>query len=326
MDAWQLPSLGSVENLRLVRDLPDPSPAAGEVVIRVEFAALNPADRYLAENQYPAKPTFPHVLGRDGVGTVIAVGEGVTTARVGDGKAILRGETGVNRPGTLATHVVVNDDSLVDVPAGWTHEQAAAAPLVYLTAMQAITQWQDLPEKPITLITGATGGVGVASVQLAKAMGHTVVGLSRSEEKSEQLRGLGADLTFDPNDATWPRQLSAKLGGKVDLAIDNIGGAGFNPLLSAMNYAGRISVVGALAGPVPSFNTAQLFGRRLKVGGVFVSTYTRPDAHAAWSRAVEILTKANARPQIDHVFDFDQVPQAFARLHEGPMGKVLIRV
>ena len=190
MRAWILPGLTGVESMQL-GEMSDPSPAPGQVVLRVQFASLNPADRYLAMGQYPARPPFPHVLGRDGVGTITAIGAGVNGIQLGETRVILRGEAGVSRPGTLAQYVAVDAAYTVPIPIGWTLEQAAAAPLVYVTAWQALTQWGPLPEKSTVLITGASGGVGVASAQLAHAMGHTVIALSRSKEKSRQLRTLG---------------------------------------------------------------------------------------------------------------------------------------
>src|SRR5689334_5968955 len=133
MKAWLLDQLGSIDNLRL-GEVAEPVPAAGEAVLKVQFAALNPADRYLAEAQYPAKPTMPHILGRDGIGTVTAVGAGVENVRVGDRRVILRSEIGVNRAGTLAEYVAAPVESLVAPPEGWGDEQAGSAALVYLTA------------------------------------------------------------------------------------------------------------------------------------------------------------------------------------------------
>lgn len=325
MRAWQIDSLGSIDNLHLNPDVPEPSPGAMQVVLELEYAALNPADQYLAEGQYPAKPSFPHILGRDGIGKVIAVGADVRDVRVGETKVVVRGETGVNAPGTFAQRVAVNADSLISPPANWTHLQAAGATLVYLTAFQAITQWGDLPASNcVTLITGASGGVGVASVQLANAMGHTVVGLSRDAGKREELKKLGADLLFDPTDASWTKTLTKER--RVNLAIDNVGGEGFNDVLGVMDMNGRVSVVGRLGGPVPQFNTASLFFRRLRVGGVAVGTYSREEAHAAWKTLVGLMDKSGAKPLVDHVFAFEELPQAFARLKQGPMGKVLLQV
>jgi NADPH2:quinone reductase len=326
MKAWLLDRLEGIDHLRLA-DVPDPQPAAGEAVLDVLYAALNPADRYLAEAQYPAKPPLPHILGRDGVGVVRAVAPGVTGVRVDDTCALLRGAAGVDRAGSFAQQIAVPVDSLVPVPQGWTLEQASCATLVYLTAYQAISQWADLPAKANVLITGASGGVGVASTQLAKAMGHTVLALSRSDEKQRHLKDLGAAAAFDPTDENWWRTLREFLGGpKVDLAIDNIGGALFNLVVSTLGMHGRVSCVGRLAGPVPDFNTATLFFRRIRIGGVAVGSYSRDEAHAAWNNILALLDRTGARPLIDRVFPFEQLPQAFQRLAEGPMGKVLVKV
>jgi NADPH2:quinone reductase len=325
MKAWIIQKFDGIEHAKLV-DVPDPQPAAGEVVLRARFASLNPADAYLAKGQYPAKPPLPHVLGRDGVGEVVAIGAGLSEIKIGEKKVLLRGEAGVTRWGTFAQLVSVATQWLVDVPAGWSDEQAAAAPLVYVTAYQAMTQWSDLPSPANVLISGASGGVGVAATQLALAMGHRVIGLSRSEEKSAKLRELGMSHVYDPCDADWPKKLKADIGGGIDLAIDNIGGEGFNQLLTPMANRGRISVVGRLAGPVPQFNTAALFFRRLKIGGVAVASYTNAESRQAWGKILEILSRTGAKPLIDEVFPFEQLPAAFAWLAKGPMGKVLVRI
>ena len=221
----------------------------------------------------------------------------------------------------------VRADELVSIPTGWSLEQASAATLVYLTAYQALTMWSDLPTGAVVLVTGASGGVGVASVQLAKAMGHTVVAQSRDLKKAERLRGLGADITLDPQDSNWRQQLKAALNGrKVDLAIDNIGGKLLPEVIDTLGHNARVSCVGALAGPVPSFNTASLFFRRIKLGGVSVGDYGPVEGKAAWANVLKLLDQAGAKPLVDPVFEFDQVPAAFARLKEGPMGKVVVRV
>jgi NADPH2:quinone reductase len=325
MRAWLLPDQTGTQSLRL-GTIPDPEPKAGDVVLRISYAALNPADYYLAEGHYPAKPAFPHILGRDGVGVVTAVGPGVSGTSIGDKRTVLRSEIGVSRPGTLAELVAVPVESLVPLPPGWTEQQAAAAPLVYLTAWQALTQWGELSAS-VVLISGASGGVGVAGTQLAAAMGHTVVALSRDAGKRDQLRHIGAAHVFDPTDATWPKSVKAALAGRrVDLAIDNIAGALLPEMIETLGNHGRVSCVGMLAGPVPQFNTATLFFRRLKMGGVAVGAFTPAESRQAWEQLLAVLDKAGARPLVDHVFGFEQLPQAFERLKAGPMGKVLIDV
>jgi NADPH2:quinone reductase len=325
MKAWLLDSIGSLDHLRM-GDAPEPTAGAGEVVLEVEFASLNPADRFLAEGQYPARPPLPHVLGRDAVGTVSAVGQGVEGVWVGDRRLILRTEVGVSRWGTFAERVAVPVVSLVEPPAGWSAEQAAAAPLVYLTAYQALTTWGELPPG-VVLVTGASGGVGVASVQLARALGHTVIALSRNPQKAARLEQLGAHRVFDPNDPEWRRRLTEALRGRrVDLAVDNVGGPLFPAVLETLGEHGRVSCVGRLAGPVPQFNTAWLFFRRLRIGGVAVGAYTPAEAREAWAGVLRLLDVTGARPLIDSVWEFGRLREAFDRLAPGPMGKVLLRV
>jgi NADPH2:quinone reductase len=326
MRAWLLDELKGIDHLRLT-DTAEPKMEPGQVILEVQYASLNPADRYLAERQYPAKPQLPHILGRDGIGQVVQVGEGTTEVRLGDKRSILRGEVGVNRWGTFAERVAVPVENLVEVPAGWTDEQSAGATLVYLTAYQALTMWDRLPEAAVVLITGASGGVGVASVQLGAAMGYTVIGLSRSAEKARQLEKLGAATTFNPQDPQWRQALKASLATRrVDLAIDNIGGQLLPEVIDTLGEGGRVSLVGRLAGPVPNFNTGTLFFRRLRMGGVAVGTYTNSESRAAWQEVLRLMARTGARPIVDSIFPFDQLPKAFARLAEGPMGKVLLKL
>jgi NADPH2:quinone reductase len=324
MRAWIIDRQDGIDKARLT-EVADPAPSAGEVLLRVKYAALNPADRYLSEGQYPAKPPMPHILGRDGSGTIVAVGSGVQGHKVGDKRAILRGDMGVSRWGTFAELVAVPIESLIEIPEGWTEEQAGSASLVYVTAFQALTQWENLPRQAVVLVSGASGGVGVASAQLGVAMGHTVVGLSRGTEKRAALQSLGIALVLDPTDPKWRKTLSEFLGKrKVDLAIDNVGGALFNELIATLGDHGRVSCVGRLAGEVPQFNTATLFFRRIRVGGVAVGAYTNQESRNAWNASLNLLNKTGARPLIDQVFPFEQLIAAFDRLARGPMGKVLV--
>ncbi len=325
MKAWLLEKLGGLENLHLANTA-EPVCSTNDVVVEVQYAALNPADRYLAEGQYPARPALPHILGRDAMGRIAQTGPGVTNWKPGDRALIIRGPVGVELPGAFAQRVAVPADSLAALPDGWTPQQCAGASLVYLTAWQALTQWGDLPPS-VVLITGASGGVGVASVQLARALGHTVAAFSRSAEKRQHLSDLGAKITLDPADTQWRRKLLELLDGKrVDLVVENIGGAQFSQLLDVMATWGKLSVVGRLAGPVPQFNTASLFFRRLRIGGVSAGSFTAQEAQAAWQESLKLLKVHDSRPLVDSVFEFDQLPQAFERLARGPMGKVLLKV
>jgi NADPH2:quinone reductase len=215
----------------------------------------------------------------------------------------------------------------VQKPAEWTEQESAGATLVYLTAYQALTMWGPLPDSAVVLVTGASGGVGVASVQLASALGCTVIGLSRSADKSRKLQKIGATATFDPTNSQWRQQVKEKLATRrVDLAIDNIGGKLLPEVIDTLGDNGRVSLVGRLAGPVPNFNTATLFFKRLRMGGVAVGAYANAESRAAWQEVVRLLTGKGAKPLVDSIFSFAELPKAFEQLAQGPMGKVLLQV
>ena len=330
MRAWLMDSMDGVGALRF-GEVADPQPDSGQVLLRVKIAALNPADAFLAQGLYPAHPPLPHILGRDGVGDVVAVGPGLSPIGVGETVGILRCDVGVGRWGTLAEKVVVPMDSVTRVPRGWSIEELAGAPLVYLTAWQALTQWNDPPAPPpaggVLLVTGASGGVGVASVQLGKSMGLTVVALSRSEEKRATLKRLGADVVCDPADRNLVNDVKAAISPKrVDLVVDSVGGALLTRVIDLLGYGGRISVVGRSGGVVPEFNTASLLFRRIRMGGVSVGDSSAQATQAAWQEIVDRLDAMGQRPQVDSIVPFEEVRRGFKRLDEGPMGKVLVRV
>ena len=267
MRAWLMDSYDGVEKLRL-GEVADPRPGPGQVLLRVRFAALNPADAFLAQAMYPARPPLPHILGRDGVGDILAVGPGVDSARVGDTVGVLRGSMGVEVWGTLAEKVVVPAANLVPIPRAWSLEETAAAPLVFLTAWQALTQWSDPPAPPragsVLLVTGASGGVGTASLLLGKSMNLTVLALSRSADRGAKLKELGADFVFGTEEQNLYKTVRAAIAPRaVDLAVDTIGGPLFNEVVKMLGHGGRISVVGRSGGVVPEFNTATLFFRRI---------------------------------------------------------------
>jgi len=323
MRAWLLEGVGGLKKLKL-GEIADPVAGEGEVVLRVKYAALNPADRYLAEGQYPARPAMPHVLGRDGVGAVEQIGKGVSVWSESDAALVLRSDIGVTRHGTLAEKVAVPAEALTRVPRGWTDQQAAAGPLVYLTAYQALNNFGELPPS-VVLVSGASGGVGVASIHLGKAMGHRVIGLSRGTAKRDALIQQGAEAVFDPTEPAWRKKLREHLGDKrVDLAIDNIGGELFSDIIDTLGNNGRVSVVGRLAGPVPQFNTASLLFRRNTIRGVMVAAYTPPEAQATWGAIVAMLNGTGVKPLVDSVHPFEKLLDAFERLRQGPLGKVLV--
>ena len=325
MRAWLLDDFKGLGCLRLA-EIAAPTLAKDEVLVRLHFAALNPADRFLAENLYPAKPQLPHILGRDGMGTAVSVGDGVSRIRAGDRVAILRGDAGVTKWGTFAQFVCVPEEAVAAAPPAWSDEEAAAGPLVYLTAYQALQQWGPV-EGGTVLITGISGGVGMAALHLAKTFGCTVIGTTRGTQKIAKLKEHGADLLVDPGDSDLRNKIKNFTGRTgVDLIIDNLGGELFSVLMDVLAYGGKVSVVGMLGGLVPNFNTAKVLFKRARIGGVLVSDYQGAQAQEVWAEIVRRLNRANRRPAVDSVFPFEKLLAAFERLAAGPLGKVLIKI
>jgi NADPH2:quinone reductase len=296
-------------------------------MVRLEYAALNPADAFVIRGLYPRAGKPPLIVGRDGSGVIETPAAG-GRFRKGDRVIILRSEIGVTRDGTLAEYVTVPEASLAPLPEGWSAQEGAAGPLVLLTAHEALIETGELRAGQTALVNGASGGVGTATVLLAHALGARVVAASRSESKRKRLLDLGADIVVDSSDPdAMEEQVKKALGdGRVDLAVENLGGPYLQAAVNLLKEGGRIGVVGLLAGLCSEIIVGHLIFKRARIEGVAVGALTPERAQAAWVAIVATLSKTGARPVIDQVFPMAKVKEAFARLAEGPMGKVLIEV
>jgi NADPH2:quinone reductase len=325
MRAWQLHDFGSLDHLRL-DEVPRPEPGPGEVLLQVAYAALNPADRYMALGQYPRPAAPPFALGRDASGTVVRAAE---SGRIPEGSRVvlLRSDLGVSRTGTLAEYVSVPEDCLAPLPEGWSLAEGAAGPLVLLTAWKALVEQGDVRPGETVLVNGASGGVGTAAVMLGSALGARVVALSRDAAKREALAALGAAAVVDASDPAWGEAVkSAVGGGRVDLVIENLGGSYFEQNMKLVSYGGRVMIVGLLAGLAPKLPLGLMIHKGIRVQGLSVSGYSNAEAQAAWDAIVALLAQAGRRPLVDAVFPMDALPAAFDRLAAGPLGKVAIAV
>lgn len=325
MRAWRFHEFGDIANYTL-EEVPDATPGDGEALIKIRYASLNPADRLLIEGKYPGAGDLPLTVGRDGSGTIEKAAEG-SRFKVGDEVIVLRSEIGITRQGTLAECVATPDSVVAHLPKGWSLQEGAAAPLVYLTAWKALVVQGRLRKDQSVLVTGASGGVGIASIQLAKALGAKVVALSRSEEKRGQLKELGADEALDDGAPDLPEKVRAALNGKgPDVIIENLGGARLDQHIGMANLNARIMVIGLLAGRMSEINMGQVLFKQVRIEGVHVGKLVPTQAQDGWRRIVDTLGAANARPVIDRIFPMEQVQEAFAQLAGGHLGKVLVEV
>jgi NADPH2:quinone reductase len=323
MRIWRFHAFGSVEEMRL-DEIPIPEPGAGEALVRVAYAALNPADAFMVAGKYPRPGTPPYAVGRDGSGWIERVGAGSRFA-VGDAVVLLRSDVGVNRDGTLAEYVVVPEASLAPLPAGWTMEEGAAGPLTLLTAWQALVDSGELRAGQNVLVTGASGGVGTAAIILAKGLGARVAALSRSVEKRRELEALGADWTFDSEAPDLVKEVQRGIGGRADVVVENLAGPFLQKSIDMAGLGARICVVGLLAGLKSEVEIGRFIFKQIKIIGIAVGNYSEAEAQAAWEKIVEVMAREKRRPIVDRVFEFDEVKQAFAWMGRGVMGKVLVR-
>jgi len=323
MKSWRFHEFGKIENLRL-EEIPAPEPGPDEALVRLDFAALNPADQFLVLGQYPRPGQPPFAVGRDGSGVVEqAPPEG--RFKPGDRVVILRGEIGVRREGTLAQYVSVPEASLAPLPAGWSPQEGAAGPLVFLTAWLALMDEGGLKPGQTVLITGASGGVGTAALMLAKAVGARVVALSRSEAKRRRLQELGADFTFDSDDPDLIERVQEALGGgRADVVVENLAGPFLQKSIYLTGTRGRICVVGLLAGLSSEINIGSILFKQIHIIGIAVGNTTPLEAQETWQKIVRTLDQSGQRPLIDRVFAIEQVQEAFAYMSKGPLGKVLV--
>jgi NADPH2:quinone reductase len=321
MRSWRFHHFGSIRNL-VLEEVPVPEPGPGECLVRLAYAALNPADRLLVMGRYPTAGTPPFSVGRDGCGTVVKPG-GSGRFAAGEPVVCLRSVIGIDRDGTLAEYVAVPEAHLAPLPAGWSPAEGAAGPHSFLTVWQAFSECAGLKRGERVLVTGASGGIGCAAVILGKALGASVIALSRREEKRRRLLALGADLALAPDPAAGLAARVREAGG-ADVVIESVCGELFETLVGVVNPYGRICLIGALGGTAAAFDPTRVIFNRLAFHGVHVAKYSDAGVQRAWEAVVGTLAPRGAAMPIDRVFPFEEVPAAFEHLRRGPMGKVVI--
>jgi NADPH:quinone reductase-like Zn-dependent oxidoreductase len=332
---------GGTGNL-LFGERPEPEPGVGEVRVRLKTAALNHLDLFVLGGMPGIPIGLPHIGGADGAGVVEAVGPGVTGVEVGaevvfdpglscgrcdfcrageQSLCVRFGVLGEHSDGTLAEAVVVAADSLAPRPAHLSWDEAAAFGLTYLTAWRMLMTRGGLRSGETVLIHGIGGGVSLACLQLAKLVGCRVIVTSRSSEKLQRARGLGADeiLPADEQVAKIVRGLTGKRG--VDLVVDSVGEATWMQSLKAAAKGGRIVTCGATSGPNPKEEIRLIFWNQLSIIGSTMGS--RDD----WRRLIGVVATQLLRPVVDGFFPLSDGRAAYQRLESGDhFGKIVLSI
>ena len=262
---------GPLENL-LLEDLPDPVPGPGEVLVDVHAASVNFPDLLVIGGTYQTLPPRPFSPGKDMAGVVAAVGAGVTTCKPGDRIAAQI------EYGAYAQRCVVQQQNCYPMPDAMSYADAAAMGIAWPTAHFALIERGQYQPGETVLINGAAGGVGIATIQIAKALGATVVASVSSADKALLARQHGADhvvRTDVPNlrDAFRDQVLAAVGKRGVDIIVDPVGGDVFDASLRVIAWSGRIIVVGFAAGRIPDIKAGHLLVKNIAVLGLQYSAY-----------------------------------------------------
>ncbi len=343
MHAITMREFGGPEVLRY-EELPDPRPGPGEVLVKLRAAALNHLDIWVRKGRKPGGLAGPHVPGSDGAGTVAALGEGVSGLDPGQPVLINpalscgycpwcdAGEhslcerfdiVGLGRAGTFAQYVAVPTENLAPIPAGLSFTQAAALPLVGLTAWRMmVTKARPRPGETV-LVLGAGGGVSGRCIELAALAGARAIASSRSEEKLVRSRELGAEETilYRDNDSLVRRTLELTGGRGAEVVVDNVGQATWAGTLAAAARGGRIVTNGCTSGCSAATDLFAVYWKQLTVMG---STMGTRGEMRALLRAV---AQGRLRHMVDSVYPLEEAAEAQRRLEAGEQfGKIVLTI
>jgi NADPH:quinone reductase-like Zn-dependent oxidoreductase len=321
MKSWFIVS-GKDSNAVELRDVPDPSPKAGEMIIKVKAAGLNRGELIVGHGLSGAGAKQ---AGIEAAGEVVKVGEGVTEFKAGDrvmGRAFH----------AFSEYAMLRNGDAMRAPDKLSWEEAAGAGIAYLTAYDMLWPGGELKAGEWLLVAGASAGVGVASVQLGKLIGAKVIGTSGSAQKLEKLKALGMDLGLQNRNGGFEKAIMEATGGKgVNLVVNNVGGTVFAECIRSLAYRGRLATVGYVDGVVTAeLDILALHAKRLKLYGV--SNKMRSAAEVAegvrgFTRDVlPALASGHLKPVIDKVFPFAELPQAKAYMESNAhLGKIILR-
>ncbi|WP_372884545.1 NADPH:quinone oxidoreductase family protein [Shimia sp.] len=323
MKAVMCEEFAAPEHLKL-RDLEEPQPHAGGLRIRVEACGVNFPETLIIQNKYQFKPELPFTPGGEVAGVVDAIGEGVSGFEIGD-KVMAMALTG-----GYAEQIVVDAAAVRKRPETMSGETAAGFTMTYGTSMHALKQRARLQPGETLLVLGAGGGVGLAAVEIGKAMGARVIAAASSEDKLRAAQRAGADALIDYTTEDLRARLKELTGGRgVDAFYDPVGGEMFETCLRSLAWGGRALVIGFASGEIPKVAVNLPLLKGCDIVGVFWGAFRRQfpqedarnfDELFAWYEAGRLS------PQISRVYPLEQAGQALIDLTERKVvGKVIVK-
>jgi NADPH2:quinone reductase len=302
-----------------------PSPGAGEVVIDVKAAGVNFADTVIIQGTYQLKPDFPFTPGLEVAGTVAQLGDGVDNVSIGDRVV------GIPNIGAFAEQVPVKAPAVVRIPDAMDFETAASFAVAYSTSHMALGYRAGLKEGETLLIFGAAGGVGLTAVEIGKIMGANVIACASTQEKLDLCKDMGADHVINYSDEDIRERVKEITGGKgADVVYDPVGGAAFDAAMRAINWEGRIVVVGFASGDFNQARTNILMVKNIEVMGFYWGSYSihKPSAIGeSMGELIRMWEDGQLKPHISHTLPLEQAGDALAlMMGRKSTGKMVLTV
>jgi NADPH2:quinone reductase len=283
MKAIQVHRFGGPEVLELY-EVPTPKPGHGQVLVRVHAAGVNPYDTYMRNGSYAVKPQLPYTPGSDAAGTVEAVGEGVKKVKAGD-----RVYTATTLTGAYAEYTLVDESKIYPLPQKISFAQGAGLWVPYGTAYTALHHHAEARAGETLLVHGASGGVGIAAVQFARAQGLTVIGTAGTQRGLDLIKKEGAHHAFDHTKAGYAEEILRVTGGRgIDLILEMLANVNLATDLKLLALCGRVIVIGN-RGEI-TINPRELMARRASVRGFTLWAATDAESveiHAAIAAGLE---------------------------------------
>ena len=322
MRALLCEAFGPIESLH-VHDIAIPQPGPGEVRIAVKSASVNYPDALIVQGLYQMKPPLPFVPGAEVAGIVDAVGEGVAHLKAGDSVMAYIGTGG------FAEFCLAPAIATLKLANGMDYDTGAALILTYGTSLHALKTVGQLQAGETLVVLGAAGGVGLAAIEIAKAMGARVIAAASSADKLALAKATGADELINYDTEPLKDRINDLTGGKgADVVYDPVGGAYSEQALRALNWRGRLLVIGFATGTIPSVALNLALLKERKILGVFWGDAARRDPKDHAGNVAQLLTwfaEGRIKPHVSERFTLEDTPKALTKIaSRGVKGKIVI--
>ncbi len=324
MKAVLCKAFGPAETL-VLEEIASPEAKKNEVLLDVHAAGVNFPDTLIIEGKYQFKPPFPFSPGGEAAGVVTAVGEKISHLKVGDRVMALTGW------GSFAEKVAVPGYNVMPIPASMDFASAAAFGMTYGTSMHALKQRANLQPGETLLVLGASGGVGLAAVEIGKAMGAKVIAAASSAEKLEVAKAAGADELINYSESSLKDEVKRLTGGQgADVIYDPVGGDLFDAAIRSIAWNGRLLVVGFASGRIPELPVNLTLLKGAAVVGVFWGAFAQrqPQDNAAnFQQLFAWHAEGKLKPLVSQTFPLAQAGEAINTLGQRKaVGKVVVSV